>query len=341
MAVTVRELAGHLGADYRGDGERRLERVAPLDRAGVNDLSFLSDGTYRRHLAGTAAGAVLISAELADQCPTTAIVVADPYLAYARAAALLHPLPWPAPGVHPRASVDPGATLGPGVAVGANAVIEAGVSVGAGSSVGPGCFLGEAAQIGERCRLHANVTVYHRCRLGDRVVVHSAAVIGSDGFGFANDGGNWIKIPQLGIARIGDDCEIGAGTTIDRGALQDTVIEHGVILDNQIQVAHNVRVGAHTAIAGCVGIAGSADIGCHCRIGGGAGILGHLSIADHVQIAAMSLVTRSITEPGSYASGTPLQESRQWRRNYARFRQLDAIARRVSRIEQREQKPDE
>lgn len=336
MALTVGEIAAHLAAEYRGDGARLIDSVAPIHAAAPNTITFVSHPRFRRHLADTGAGVVLVTAEMSDHCPVAAIVVNDPYLAYAQIAQLLHPRKRPPGGVHASAVLAEDVRLGRDVAVGPHAVLETGVVVGAGTTVSAGCFVGAESRLGSDCLLQPNVTVHDSCRLGDRVVVQAGSVIGGDGFGFASDAaGHWVKIPHLGGVRIGDDCEIGAATTIDRGALEDTVLEHGVILDNQIQVAHNVHIGAHTAIAGCVGIAGSASIGRFCRIGGGVGILGHLQIVDHVHIAAMSLVTKSITEPGSYASGSPLEPSASWRKNHARIKQLDALARRMKNIEKR------
>ncbi|ROR32224.1 UDP-3-O-(3-hydroxymyristoyl)glucosamine N-acyltransferase [Inmirania thermothiophila] len=330
---TLGELAAHVGAELRGDPGRRVEAAAPLDRAGPRDLAFLGHPRFRRHLAATRAAAVILAPEHAGDCPVAALLTANPYLAWARALALLHPEPPPRPGVHPRAVVAEGARLGAGVSVGPCAVVEAGAELGDGVVVGPGCVVGREARIGPGSRLVANVTLGPGVILGARVLVHPGAVIGADGFGFARDGERWVRIPQLGTVRIGDDVEIGANTTIDRGALEDTVIEEGCKLDNQIQVAHNCHIGAHTAIAGCVGIAGSTRIGRRCRIGGGVGITGHLEIADDVQITAMSMVTGSIREPGVYSSGTPLEANPRWRRNAARFTRLDELARRVQALE--------
>ena len=316
------------------DGTHLIECVAPIHAATAKAITFVANPRFRRHLTETNAGAVLLTAELAEHCPAAAIVVEDPYLAYARIAQKLHPRRRLPGGVHASAVLADDVHLGDEVAVGPNAVLEAGARIGAGTEIGAGCFIGAGVELGRDCLLHPNVTIHSGCLLGDRVVAHAGSVIGSDGFGFANDGGHWVKIPQLGGVRIGDDCDIGAATTIDRGALEDTILEQGVILDNQIQVAHNVRIGAHTAVAGCVGISGSADIGQFCTIAGGVGIAGHLHIVDHVHVSAWSLVTKSITEPGTYA-GSPLEPHDSWRRNYARLRQLDSLARRVRNIEKR------
>jgi len=332
MALSVSEIAAQLAAEFHGDGARLIDSVAPIHAAAPNTISFVSDSRFREHLAETGAGAVLVTEELAEDCPAAAIVVNDPYLAYARIAQVLHPRQRSPAGVHASAVVAQDVQLGPEVAVGPHAVLESGAVVGAGTEISAGCYVGAGARLGIDCLLQPNVTVYGGCTLGDRVVVQAGSVIGGDGFGYANDAGRWVKIPQLGGVRIGDDCEIGAATTIDRGALEDTVLEQGVILDNQIQVAHNVRIGAHTAIAGCVGISGSVNIGQFCQIAGGVGIAGHLNIADHVHVAGWSLVMKSITKPGTYA-GTPLEPIASWRKSQVRIKQLDTLAKRVKNIE--------
>ena len=248
-------------------------------------------------------------------------------------AALLFPHA-PAPvGVHPTAVVDPQAVVDGSASIGPHAVVEAGARIGARCEVGAGCFVGREAVIGADTRLLPNVTIYHECVLGERVLIQAGAVIGGDGFGFANDGGRWVKIPQLGRVVIGDDVEVGANSTIDRGAIDDTVVEEGVKIDNLVMVAHNVHIGAHSAAAGCVGIAGSARIGRHCTLAGGVGIVGHLEIADGVHVTGMSMVTHAIHESGVYSSGTPLMENREWRKSSVRFKQLDDMARRLRELE--------
>jgi UDP-3-O-[3-hydroxymyristoyl] glucosamine N-acyltransferase len=333
---TAGSLASRFGLGLLGDGEARVEGVATLAAAGPHELAFLANPRYRVQLAGTAAGVVVLREEDAQVRDGTCLVTADPYAAFARIAALFEPAREVAPGIHPSAAVDPTATVDPSASVGPHACIGARSRIGAGAVVGPGCVVGEDCIIGEASELVARVVLVARVRLGRRVLVHPGAVIGADGFGLAMErpaepGGEarWRKVPQLGGVEIGDDCEIGANTTIDRGALGDTVLEHDVRLDNQIQIGHNVFVGAHTAMAGCAAVAGSARIGRYCLIGGGAGILGHLELCDRVVVTAMSLVTRSIREPGEYSSGTPLMDNRSWRRNAARFKQLDALARRL------------
>lgn len=335
MIWTLQALAERLGVPFRGEGERSLVRVASLASADRQSLAFLSRTKFLSQLADTRAGAVILAAEHADEAPCPVLISDNPYATYARAAQLLHPPPVMSPGIQPGAHVDADAVVGDGVHVGARAVIEAGAEVDRGAVIGPGAFVGEGAHVGADTRLGANVVLAHGCRIGARGRVQPGAVIGSDGFGFARDGEEWIAIPQIGCVVIGDDVEIGANTTIDRGSLEDTVIGNGVILDNLIQIAHNVHVGDHSAMAGCVGIAGSAHIGRRCTIGGAASILGHLQIVDDVYVTAMSLVTKSITLAGTYSSGTPLEANSDWRRNAARFRQLDRMARRVAELERK------
>lgn len=341
MAISLGELAARLDVPLRGDGDLSIEGVATLQNARPGCLSFLANPRYRQYLGTTRASAVVIAPEDEGTCPVAALISSNPYATYARAATLLYPAAPAQRGVHPTASVDAGARVAEDAWVGPMSVVEAGAVLEAGVQVGPGCVVGPGARVGEQSRLVANVTLCHGVRIGRRALIHPGAVIGSDGFGIANESGRWIKVPQVGSVVIGDDVEIGANTSIDRGAVEDTVLEDGVKLDNQIQVGHNVRIGAHTAIAGCVGIAGSARIGRHCAIGGGAGILGHLELADHVQVTAMSLVTRSITEPGVYSSGVPAQPGKTWNRNYARFRELDELARRVRALEKKLSGTDE
>ncbi len=333
MAVTLGELAAHIGADLHGDAESIVTAVANLQDAQRGEISFLAGPRYRKYLAATRATAVILCAGDLENCPVDSLVVTNPALSYAHTAALLYPVPVPVPGIHPSACVHVSSQVHESAAIGAYCVIGAGAIIAARVSIGPGCVVGENTSIGEDSRLVSNVTLCHAIRIGKRAIVHPGAVIGSDGFGLANDKGVWVKIPQLGKVHIGDDVEIGANTTIDRGALNDTVIEDGVKLDNQIQVAHNVRIGAHTAIAGCVGIAGSAKIGRRCTIGGGVGIAGHLEIADDVHITGMTLVSKSIPEAGVYSSGLPAQPNQAWNKTFARLCQLDDLARRLKILE--------
>ncbi|MCX7033451.1 MAG: UDP-3-O-(3-hydroxymyristoyl)glucosamine N-acyltransferase [Arenimonas sp.] len=327
------ELAERFGLGLRGDGATAIHGVGTLAGAGAGQLGFLANPRYRKELAATAASAIVLSADDADACPVPCLVAKSPYVAFARIAALFDAEPALQPGIHPSAVIAADASVDPGAQVGPFTVVGARSRIAAGAVVGPGCVVGEDCSIGPGCVLVARVTLVARVRLGARVRIHPGAVLGADGFGLAMDAGRWIKVPQLGGVVVGDDGEIGANTTIDRGAIEDTVLEEDVRLDNQIQVGHNVRIGAHTAIAGCTAVAGSARIGRYCLIGGAVGIVGHLEICDRVTVTAMSLVTQSITEPGEYSSGMPVQDSRSWRRNGARFRQLDALARKIGALD--------
>ncbi len=337
MPATLSELAGQLGLELRGGGQREIRSVATLEAAGPHDLAFVGSTRYRALLASTRAGAVILRAEDVRDYRGDVLIAVAPHLAFARAAALLHPLPAFSPGRHPSAVVAPDAVVAPGSWIGPHCVVEAGAQLGERVFLGPGCLIGPGAAIGAGSRLAARVTVYGGSRLGRDCLVHAGAVIGSDGFGYARDGERWEKVPQLGRAVIGDEVEIGANTTIDRGALGDTVIGDGVKLDNLIQIAHNVRIGEHTAIAGCTGIAGSAVIGRRCQIGGQVGIIGHLEVADDVVVTAQSLVSHSIRDAGIYSSSLPAEETGHWRRTVARLRQLDDLARRLRALEQQQE----
>jgi UDP-3-O-[3-hydroxymyristoyl] glucosamine N-acyltransferase len=332
-AFALAELAERFALELRGDGSRMISGVGTLTAATPAQLSFLANPRYRGELKESRAGAVVLRAADAGESPAPALVAADPYVAFARIAALFDPTPAAAPGIHPTAVVAADAQIDGSASVGPHCVVESGARIGAGATLGPHCIVGPDCQVGAQSRLIARVVLVTRVRLGQRVLVHPGAVIGADGFGLAFDRDHWIKVPQLGGVRIGDDCEIGANTTIDRGAIDDTVLEEDVRLDNQIQIAHNVRIGAHTAMAGCSAVAGSATIGRYCLIGGSAGILGHLNVADRVTVTAMTLVTHSIAQAGEYSSGTPFQSNREWRRNAARFKHLDELTRRVQAME--------
>ena len=332
-SYALSELAERFGLGLHGDGSTRIDGVGTLAGAGQGQLGFLANPRYRKELAATAAGAVVLSADDAPGSPVPCLVARSPYVAFAKIAALFDAQPALQPGIHPSAVIADDARVDAGAQVGPFTVIGARSRVAAGAIVGPGCVVGDDCDVGPGCLLVARVTLVTRVRLGARVRIHPGAVLGADGFGLAMDAGRWIKVPQLGGVLVGDDCEIGANTTIDRGAIEDTVLEEDVRLDNQIQVGHNVRIGAHTAIAGCAAVAGSAKIGRYCLIGGAVGITGHLEICDRVTVTAMSLVTQSITEPGEYSSGMPVQDSRSWRRNGARFRQLDALARKIGALD--------
>lgn len=333
--VTLGDVAALLGVslDNAADPGLSLDGIAPLHRAGPSQLAFITDRKYLPELAAARAAAVLLREEWVKECPVPALCVADPYLAYARVSRLFEvPAATPA-GVHPQAVVDPSADVAPSASIGPHVYVAAGAVIGDGVVIGSGSHVGERARIGARCWLAPRVVIYHDVILGERCRVHSATVIGADGFGFAHRGDGWERISQLGAVRIGHDVDIGAGVTIDRGALDDTLIDDHVIIDDQVHIAHNVSIGARTAIAGCVGIAGSTSIGADCTMAGQVGVSGHLQICDNVHLKGQARVTRSIDEPGSYSSGTPLDGTRAWGRNAVRFTQLEAMHRRILALE--------
>lgn len=330
-SLTLAELAHEFGLSLVGDPATLITGVATLATAGPGQLAFLANPKYRGQLAGTGAAAVVLSADAVESSPVPALIARNPYASFARIAARFEPRPERPAGIHPSAVVDASAEIDPSAHVGPFVVIGARSRIGAAAVIGAHSAIGEDCVVGPGCHLVARVTLVTRVRLGARVLIHPGAVLGADGFGLAMDQGAWLKVPQLGGVIVGDDCEIGANTTIDRGALGDTVLEEDVRLDNQIQIAHNVHIGAHTAMAGCSAVAGSARIGRYCLIGGAAGVLGHLEICDRVTITAMSLVSHSIREPGEYSSGTPLMDNRAWRKSAVRFKQLDELARSLTR----------
>ncbi|MCG4453997.1 UDP-3-O-(3-hydroxymyristoyl)glucosamine N-acyltransferase [Pseudomonas sp. MMS21-TM103] len=330
---TLGQLAERLGATLRGAADQVISGLATLQEAGPDHLSFLANPQYRKYLADCRAAAVLLTAADADSYSGNALVVANPYLAYAQLSHLFDRKPQAAAGVHATAWVADEAQVDASASIGAYAVIERGARIGAGVTIGAHCVIGARSQIGEGGWLAPRVTLYHDVRIGKRVVIQSGAVIGGEGFGFANEKGVWQKIAQIGGVVIGDDVEIGANTTIDRGALADTLIGNGVKLDNQIMIAHNVQIGDNTAMAGCAGISGSTKIGKNCMIAGGVGMVGHIEVCDGVFVTGMTMVTRSITEPGSYSSGTAMQPAGEWRKSAARIRQLDDMARRLQQLE--------
>jgi UDP-3-O-[3-hydroxymyristoyl] glucosamine N-acyltransferase len=331
--LTLGELAERLGARVSGDVDCRIERVATLDSGGAGEIAFLANPKYRQFLSESKVAAVIVTEDDVAEVATNALIVPNPHVAYARVAAWLHPEESHSPGVHPGAVVDANSQIDPAAWIGPNTVVEAGAQIAAGCQIGPGCVIGRGVMLGEGCRLVANVTLCHGTRVGARAILHPGVVLGADGFGLANEAGQWLKVPQVGRVVLGDDVEVGANTTIDRGALEDTIIGKGVKLDNLIQIAHNVHIGDHTAIAACTGVAGSTRIGKHCAIGGGVGIVGHLEIADNVTITAMSYVSQPIPKSGVYSSGTPLEENAKWHRNFVRQKQLDDMARRLKRLE--------
>jgi UDP-3-O-[3-hydroxymyristoyl] glucosamine N-acyltransferase len=329
------EIATALGAELRGNPDTLVSGLATLQAAGAGQISFLANPSYAKYLANTQASAVIVSHEVADNCPTNVLLLANPYLGYAQLSHWFSPEPVMPPGQHPTAVIDPAAHLAAGVCIGPNVVVEAGADIGERVVIGAGSVIGARTRIGADTVIHPRVTLAHDVVVGQRCHILSGAVIGSDGFGFANEKGVWHRIAQLGRVILGDDVEVGANTTIDRGALDDTVIGHGVKLDNLIQIAHNVQIGDHSAMAAMVGIAGSTRIGRHCVFGGAAGVAGHLEIGDQVHLTGMTLVTGDIQEPGVYSSGISADTNRRWRKNAVRFRQLDALARRVRELEKK------
>ncbi len=337
LADIVLELADKAQGELVGDAGLVIERLSTLEAAGAHDLTFLSHPRYLGQLARSGAGCVVVapSAREAAAARSACIVTEDPYHYFALVTQLWkrHHFPAPAPHIHPSADIDPGATLSRDVSIGAFASIAAGASIGEGASIGAHCVIGRNAGVGAGSRLAARVTLADACRIGERCIVHSGAVIGADGFGFAPHDGRWVKIEQLGAVRIGNDVEIGANTCIDRGALEDTVLEDGVKLDNLVQIGHNVRIGAHSAMAGCAGVAGSATIGAHCTIGGAAIVLGHLRLADDVHISAASVVTRSLLQPGHYTGFFPIDDNASWEKNAATLKQLHGLRERLKRAE--------
>jgi len=338
LAAAVAERSGgRLAAAIDGDGDRYIDAVAPLESAGPSHLTFLANVRYRNAVATTRAGAVVLTAadHAALQPATTVVVCEQPYAWFAFAAQVLNPVAQRTPGIDPTARIDPDAKIGADVWVGPGAVVEAGTDVGVGCRIEASSYVGSGVRIGASTRLYPGVRVLDECSLGARCVVHSGAVIGADGFGFAPFAGAWIKIPQTGRVIIGADVEIGANTTIDRGTMGDTVIEDDVKIDNQVQVAHNCRIGAHTVIAGCVGIAGSAIIGRHCQLGGAAMIHGHITLCDHVVVSGGTLISRSINEPGFYSGVFPFMSNRDWERNAAVVRHLRELRERIRALESR------
>lgn len=340
--LTLAELATITGGELHGDSQAVVRGLAPMDRAQEGDITFLSNPKYSKHLASCKATVIMVKATERELCPSNALVVADPYVAFAKVTQALDTTPAPASGgIAPSAVVADDAKLGENVSIGANAVIESGVELGDHVIIGAGCFIGKNAKIGNHTKLWSNVSIYHNVMLGEHCLVQSSTVIGSDGFGYANERGEWIKIPQLGSVRIGNRVEIGACTTIDRGALDDTVIEDNVILDNQLQIAHNVHIGYGTAMAGGTIVAGSTTIGKYCIIGGASVLNGHIQIADGVTITGMGMVMRSIEEKGMYSSGIPLQTNKEWRKTAARVHRIDDMNKRLKAVEKLlEQKSD-
>lgn len=341
MAVTLAELARRFQGRVRGNPDLVVERVAPLESAGPHDIAYLSDSKYLPKLADTTAGAVILTEADSSHYAGSALIVANPHLCFARVAQWLHPFPAFQPGVHPTAVIDPASRIARTAWIGPHSVVEGGAEIGEDAYVGPGCIVGNHASIGARTRLVGHVYIADRCAIGEDCLFHPGSVIGSDGFGYARDGDQWQKVPQLGRVVIGNNVEVGANTTIDRGTLNDTVIGDGVKLDNLVQIAHNVHIGENTAMAGCSGIAGSTVIGKRCTIGGQAGIAGHIEITDDVHIMGCSLVSSSIMKPGVYSSSIKAEPVEKWRRNVVRLYHLDEMARRLGKLEAKLQQHSE
>jgi len=333
MTVTLGELAVRFGCELRGDPSATVDSVAALSQAGPRAVTFLANPKYLAELAGTRAGAVILDARSAPSAPVPVLVVANPHATYARVATLLHPDPPLQPGIHPEAVVESGAIIDASAQVCAQAYVGEGAKIGARCLVGPGVVIERAAILGEDSRCIARVFIGHHVVIGRRCIVQPGAVIGADGFGYAPEKGTWIKVPQIGSVSVGDDVEIGANTTIDRGALGDTVIEEGVKLDNLIMIAHNVRIGAHSALAACSAIAGSSVLGKRCILGGKAGLVGHITLCDDVVVLGTTLISHSISRPGVYSSALPSEEAGVWRRIVGRIKRLDMMARRLRAVE--------
>lgn len=332
VTASLGELAVRFGCTLQGDPDVRVAHVATLERADAQAVAFLANPRYRRFLPQTRAGVVVLDAKSAAECPVAALIAKNPYAVYARIAAVLHPAPTAVAGRHPSAIVDPSAVIDATASIGPLAVVGARARIGPRSVVGPGCVLLDDVSIGADTRLVANVTLCASVVVGERCLMHPGVVIGGDGFGLAPSDGEWLKVPQIGGVRIGNDVEVGANTTIDRGAIDDTVLEDGVKLDNQIQIGHNVRIGRHTAIAGCTGISGSTSIGARCMIAGQVGVAGHLSICDDVVVTGRTFVNSSIRKPGYYSGGLTADEATRFRKNAARFHRLDELARQVRKL---------
>lgn len=334
MPARLGDIVAQLGGTLHGDPDRVIEQVASLEAADLHDIAFMSGPKYLKALDNSLAGVVIVSPADGEELERPHIRARNPSLYFARVAQLLNPEPCFIPGIQPGAMVAPDAVIDPSAHIAAGAVVGARARIGAASVIGAGSVVGDDCLIGAATRLHARVTLYARCIIGDRCVLHSGSVIGADGFGFAREAdASWVKIPQIGRVLIGNDVEVGANTTIDRGALDDTVIGNGVKLDNLIQIAHNVHIGEQTAMAACTGVAGSTRIGRRCMIGGSVNIMGHIEIADDVIVSAVSFVSKSIAEAGVYTGSVPSMEHREWSRNFARIRQLDSMADRLRSLE--------
>ena len=335
MPISLGELAQRFDCELIGDADVKVGSLGTLSNAGPDALSFLASPAYRKHLPATKAAAVVLRSDDASDAPSAALIHEDPYACYARIAAVICPAPVYAPGIHASAAVAPSATIANSAHVAANAVVEDDAVIGANTYIGPGAVVGPGCIVGDDCRVLANATLVRQVTTGDRCIFHSGSVIGSDGFGNAMTPEGWVKVRQVGGVTIGNDVEVGSCTSIDCGAIDDTVIGDGVRLDNQIQIGHNVHVGEHTAMAAGVAVAGSAHIGRRCMLAGMAGLAGHIEVCDDVTILGKGMVSKSITEPGAYASNFPVEDARTWNRRVASFRRVDKLLGRVSKLEKK------
>lgn len=335
---TILEISKLLKVDFQGDGSKIIRGVNTLSEANNTEITFLDNVQYRCQLVNTKAAVVILRKEFSDECPVDCIIVDNPYLVYAKICGLFNNAPKLTKGIDDTVIIGKNCKISDSVAIAPRVVIGNNVEIADGVVIHPGCVISDDCKIGSNTELKANVTFYHNVKVGNDCIFHSGSVVGSDGFGNANDNGIWNKIPHLGGVLIGNDVEIGANTTIDRGALRNTIIDDNVRIDNLVQIAHNVHIGAHTALAACSGVAGSATLGKHCLVGGGACINGHITVCDNVMIIGMAMVTNSITEPGIYGSGTGLQPQREWQKSVARFRQLDKLAKRIKELERKLEK---
>jgi len=334
-SYSLSDIASHIDAKLKGDGNHQITGMNTLQKASPCDLAFLANKVYRQHLPQTHAGAVIITEDDLEGFSGNALVMGNPYIGYALASSMFDKAPVPAPGIHPTAVVATSAKISDTATIGPQSVVGEDVVIGSNSQVGASVTIGDGSILGEHCRIAANVSIYHGVAIGNQVTIHSGAVIGADGFGFAHNQRHWIKIHQLGGVVIGSRVEVGACTTIDRGALGDTIIEDGVILDNHVQIAHNVHIGENTAMAGCSGVSGSTVIGKNCIFGGQSGVVGHVRLCDGVQLTGGTIVTKSIDEPGSYSSGTAFNKTGEWRKNAVRFNQLNDLAQRIIKLEKK------
>jgi UDP-3-O-[3-hydroxymyristoyl] glucosamine N-acyltransferase len=338
MKISLGELAQKFNTKFCGDSNHQISAVAALDTADSHHLSFLSNPKYSSLLESTKAGVVILSSENSDHFQGNKIIATDPYVVFAKVAALFQKSKDTLHEIHANTVIADSAVIGKNVHIGAFSIIGENTVIADETVLEARVTIGNNCRIGKNCLIKPNVVISDECTVGENVILHPGCIIGADGFGLARDKDKWIKVPQLGAVIIGDDCEVGANTTIDRGTMDDTVLENDVHLDNQIQIAHNVRIGAHTVMAGCSAVAGSAKIGKNCLIGGGVGIIGHLEVCDNVTLQSMALVTHSIKKAGSYSSVSPLQETSNWRKSAVRIKQLDKIAKRLARLEKQESK---